>query len=41
MNFLSGSHDGTELVVFRDRLHPLIESWGLDSILIRQSDHWR
>ncbi len=41
MNFLSGSHDGSELVVFRDRLQPLFESWGLDVELVRQSDHWR
>jgi len=41
MNFLSGSHDGSELVVFRDRLQPMFTSWGLDVRLIRQLDHWR
>ncbi|MFL5760135.1 MAG: Nif3-like dinuclear metal center hexameric protein [Thermomicrobiales bacterium] len=41
MNLLSGSHDGSELVVFRDRLVPLIEELGLDVHLIRQADHWR
>jgi hypothetical protein len=41
MNFLSASHDGSELVVFRDRFVPLFTSWGLDVRLIRQADHWR
>jgi putative NIF3 family GTP cyclohydrolase 1 type 2 len=41
MNLLSGSHDGTELVVFRDRLMPLLASWGIETELIRQTDHWR
>jgi putative NIF3 family GTP cyclohydrolase 1 type 2 len=41
MNLLSASHDGSELVVFRDRLTPLIESWGIESVLVRQDDHWR
>ncbi|MGH2560585.1 MAG: Nif3-like dinuclear metal center hexameric protein [Thermomicrobiales bacterium] len=41
MNFLSASHDGSELVVFRDRLQPLFEEWGLDVELVRQADHWR
>lgn len=41
MNLLSGSHDGTELVVFRDRLMPMLTDWGLETELIRQHDHWR
>ena len=41
MNLLSASHDGSELVVFRDRLAPLFESWDLTVHLHRQSDHWR
>lgn len=41
MNYLGCSHDGSELVVFRDRLAPLLESWGLETMLIRQEDHWR
>jgi putative NIF3 family GTP cyclohydrolase 1 type 2 len=41
MNLLSASHDGSELVVFRDRLAPLIESLGVETKLIRQADHWR
>ena len=41
MNYLGCSHDGSELVVFRDRLAPLLESWGLEAILLRQDDHWR
>lgn len=41
MNLIGASHDGSELVVFRDRLTPLFESWGLDVRLIRQEDHWR
>lgn len=41
MNFLSASHDGSELVVFRDRLEPLFRSWGLDVMLLKQQDHWR
>lgn len=41
MNLLSGSHDGSELVVFRDRLLPLVASWGLETVLVRQADHWR
>jgi putative NIF3 family GTP cyclohydrolase 1 type 2 len=41
MNFLSASHDGSELVVFRDCLAPLVASWGLEPVLIRQLDHWR
>ena len=41
MNLLSASHDGSELVVFRDRLDPLFRAWGLDVILLRQADHWR
>lgn len=41
MNLLSASHDGSELVVFRDRLLPLFDSWGLATTLLRQSDHWR
>jgi putative NIF3 family GTP cyclohydrolase 1 type 2 len=41
MNLLSASHDGSELVVFRDRLSPLFESWGLGVRLHRQADHWR
>jgi putative NIF3 family GTP cyclohydrolase 1 type 2 len=41
LNLLSASHDGSELVVFRDRLKPLIESWGIEVELVRQADHWR
>ena len=41
MNLLSASHDGSELVVFRDRLAPLAESWGIEAVLVRQADHWR
>jgi len=41
MNYLGCSHDGSELVVFRDRLAPLLESWGLETVLLRQEDHWR
>lgn len=41
MNYLGCSHDGSELVVFRDRLAPLFESWGLEVRLLRQEDHWR
>jgi putative NIF3 family GTP cyclohydrolase 1 type 2 len=41
MNLLSASHDGSELVVFRDRLAPLIASWGIETVLVRQADHWR
>lgn len=41
MNYLGCSHDGSELVVFRDRLGPLLESWGLETVLLRQQDHWR
>jgi putative NIF3 family GTP cyclohydrolase 1 type 2 len=41
MNLLSASHDGSELVVFRDRLEPLFESWELAVELHRQTDHWR
>jgi len=41
MNYLGCSHDGSELVVFRDRLAPLLESWGLETVLVRQEDHWR
>jgi putative NIF3 family GTP cyclohydrolase 1 type 2 len=41
MNLLSASHDGSELVVFRDKLSPLIESMGLEARLVRQADHWR
>lgn len=41
MNFISASHDGSELVVFRDRLMPLLEGWGIDVELVRQADHWR
>jgi hypothetical protein len=41
MNLLSASHDGSELVVFRDRLAPLIETWGIETVLVRQSNHWR
>ena len=41
MNYLGCSHDGSELVVFRDRLAPLLESWGLETVLLRQDDHWR
>jgi putative NIF3 family GTP cyclohydrolase 1 type 2 len=41
MNLLGASHDGSELVVFRDRLGPLFKSWGLDVALRRQADHWR
>jgi putative NIF3 family GTP cyclohydrolase 1 type 2 len=41
MNLLGASHDGSELVVFRDRLDPLFRDWGLDVTLRRQADHWR
>jgi putative NIF3 family GTP cyclohydrolase 1 type 2 len=41
MNFIGASHDGSEMVVFRDRLAPLLESWGLEIRLLRQADHWR
>lgn len=41
MNLLSASHDGSELVVFRDQLSPLFASWGHDVQLHRQPDHWR
>jgi putative NIF3 family GTP cyclohydrolase 1 type 2 len=41
MNLLSASHDGSELVVFRDKLAPLVESWGIETVLVRQADHWR
>jgi putative NIF3 family GTP cyclohydrolase 1 type 2 len=41
MNLLSASHDGSELVVFRDKLVPLIESLGLEPRLVRQVNHWR
>jgi hypothetical protein len=41
MNLLSASHDGSELVVFRDRLSPLFAEWGLEERLHRQADHWR
>lgn len=41
MNYLSASHDGSELVVFRDNLVPLLERWGVQTVLIRQADHWR
>ena len=41
MNYLGCSHDGSELVVVRDRLAPLLESWGLETVLLRQDDHWR
>lgn len=41
MNLLGASHDGSELVVFRDRLAPLFESWGVDVVMRKQADHWR
>jgi putative NIF3 family GTP cyclohydrolase 1 type 2 len=41
MNLLGASHDGSELVVFRDRFAPLFESWGVDVAVRRQADHWR
>lgn len=41
MNLLSASHDGSELVVFRDCLAQLVASWGLEPQLHRQRDHWR
>jgi putative NIF3 family GTP cyclohydrolase 1 type 2 len=41
MNLLSASHDASELVVFRDRLTPLVESFGVEARLVRQQDHWR
>lgn len=41
MNLISASHDGSELVVFRDRLLPMFESMGFQSTLWRQDDHWR
>jgi putative NIF3 family GTP cyclohydrolase 1 type 2 len=41
MNLFGASHDGSELVVFRDRLAPLFRDWGLPVELVRQDDHWR
>lgn len=41
MNFLSASHDGSELVVFRDALAPMITDQGIEAVLLRQADHWR
>lgn len=41
MNLLSASHDGSELVVFRDQLEPLLANWGLRTELLREPDHWR
>lgn len=41
MNLIGASHDGSELVVFRDRLAPLIRSWGLETDERWQDDHWR
>jgi putative NIF3 family GTP cyclohydrolase 1 type 2 len=41
MNLLGASHDGSELVVLRDRVAPLLAAWGLDVTVVRQDDHWR
>lgn len=41
MNLLGASHDGSEMVVFRDQLAPLFNGWGLDVELVRESNHWR
>lgn len=41
MNLLGGSHDGSELVVLRDRIAPLLEEWGVEARVVRQEDHWR
>jgi len=41
LNLFGASHDGSELVVFRDRVAPLLKGWGLDVVLVRQEDHWR
>ena len=41
MNLIGCSHDGSELVVFRDGLTPLLKGWGLETVLLRQDDHWR
>jgi putative NIF3 family GTP cyclohydrolase 1 type 2 len=41
MNLLGASHDGSELVVFRDRLAPLFAEWELEVRTLRQDDHWR
>lgn len=41
LNLLGASHDGSELVVLRDRVAPLLAEWGLDVVLVRQADHWR
>ena len=41
LNLLGASHDGSELVVLRDRVAPLLTNWGLDVVLVRQEDHWR
>ena len=41
LNLLGASHDGSELVVLRDRMAPLLTEWGLGVALVRQEDHWR
>ena len=41
LNLLGASHDGTELVVLRDRLAPLLSGWGVEAVVVRQDDHWR
>lgn len=41
MNLLGASHDGSELVVLRDRIAPLLAEWGLGAHLLRQANHWR
>jgi hypothetical protein len=41
LNLLGASHDGSELVVLRDRMAPLLTEWGLEVEVVRQADHWR
>lgn len=41
MNLLGASHYGSELVVLRDRLAPLLAGWGLEPRVVRQEDAWR
>jgi putative NIF3 family GTP cyclohydrolase 1 type 2 len=41
INLLGASHDGSELVVLRDRVAPLLAGWGPEARVVRQDDHWR
>ena len=41
LNLLGASHDGSELVVLRDQVAPLLQGWGLGVEVVRQDDHWR